>query len=356
MATMHRVIMATNRIARGCRLPSLFAVALLASLAAALMTVSAKAQTAAQDSSLPAGSAAAPASSAGKTSQSTQGQGPIMVPADISEMRIAPGDLLSVNVYDSPELSSAYRVDPAGNIAIPLCGKVKVGGMTLSEAARDIETALKDGQILVHPQVNVDLLQYAGQYVTITGQVETPGRLPLFAPARLVDVLAEAGGETPMAGARIRIRHGSGDSATEQVVSYLPSHANSKAASVIVRPGDSIDVPRAGIVYVLGAVNRPGGYVMQEDGKLNVAEALAMAGGTVLTANTGGLRVIRRNPDGTVLDFPLSYDAIAKGTQTPLALQARDIVYVPMSKVKASLTSTLGIISSAASAAIVTTR
>jgi hypothetical protein len=75
-----------------------------------------------------------------------------------------------------------------------------------------------------------------------------------------------------------------------------------------------------------------------------------------LQANTSGLRVIRRNPDGTVLDFPLSYNAIAKGTQTPLALQPRDIVYVPMSKVKATLSSTEGVISSTASAAIYATR
>jgi hypothetical protein len=73
-----------------------------------------------------------------------------------------------------------------------------------------------------------------------------------------------------------------------------------------------------------------------------------------MQANTGGLRVIRRNPDGTVLDFPLSYNAIAKGTQTPLLLQAQDIVYVPMSKVKATFSSTTGILSAAASAAIVT--
>jgi polysaccharide export outer membrane protein len=123
-----------------------------------------------------------------------------------------------------------------------------------------------------------------------------------------------------------------------------------------VRPGDSVLVPRAGIVYVLGAVNRPGGYVMQEDGKLNVAEALALSGGTLLQASTGGLRVIRRNPDGTVLDLPLSYNAIAKGTQTPLELQPQDIVYVPMSKVKATLFSTEGVIGSTATAAIYATR
>jgi polysaccharide export outer membrane protein len=120
----------------------------------------------------------------------------------------------------------------------------------------------------------------------------------------------------------------------------------------MVRPGDTVVVPRAGVVYVLGAVFKPGGYLMEEDGKLNVAEALALSGGTLLQANTGGLRVIRRNADGTVLEFPLSYNAIMKGTQAPLVLQARDIVYVPISGMKVALANSL--LGEAAYAAIIT--
>jgi len=99
-------------------------------------------------------------------------------------------------------------------------------------------------------------------------------------------------------------------------------------------------------------VLKPGGYLMEEDGKLNVAEALALSGGTLLQANTGGLRVIRRNADGTVLEFPLSYNAIMKGTQAPLVLQARDIVYVPISGMKVALANSL--LGEAAYAAIIT--
>jgi polysaccharide export outer membrane protein len=178
----------------------------------------------------------------------------------------------------------------------------------------------------------------------------------LIAPTRLSEVLAQVGGLTPMAGAHIKIRHGADNSTPEEEIPYFRSHSNQESTAILVRPGDSVFVPRAGIVYVLGAVNKPGGYIMQEDGKLDVAQALALSGGTVLQADTGGLRVIRRNPDGTVLDFPLSYNAIAKGTQKPLVLQAQDIVYVPMSKVKATLSSTTSILSSATSAAIYSVR
>jgi polysaccharide export outer membrane protein len=294
--------------------------------------------------------------SIGKPATSGQGLGPTVLPKDFAQLRIEPGDLLSVNVYDTPELSDSYRVDPSGNLTLPLCGKVKVQGLTAPEAARVLETTLKDAEVLNRPQVNVDVQQYAGQYVTVLGEVVSPGRLTTIGPTKLSEVLAQVGGLTPIAGTSIKIRHGADDSEPEIEAHYSRSDSNQQTGSILVRPGDTVIIPRAGIVYVLGAVSRPGGYVMQEDGKLNVAEALALSGGTVMQASTGGLRVIRRNPDGTVLDFALSYDGIAKGTQTPLELQAQDIVYVPMSKAKAILSDATSIISTATSAAIYTAR
>jgi polysaccharide biosynthesis/export protein len=301
------------------------------------------------------GSSGGPASG-GKSATPSSGVAPAMLPKDFAQLRIEPGDLLSVSVYDTPELSDAYRVDPGGDVTVPLCGKVKVLGLTAQEAARLLETTLKDNEVLNRPQVNVDIQQYAGEYVTVLGEVSNPGRVTLIAPTKLSEVLAQVGGLTPMAGTHIKIRHGDDDAAPEIDAHYSRSESNQQTGSILVRPGDTLIVPRTGIVYVLGAVNRPGGYVMQEDGKLNVAEALALSGGTVLQANTGGLRVIRRNPDGSVLDFALSYDGIAKGSQAPLDLQAQDIVYVPISKLKAILSDTTSIISTATSAAIYTVR
>lgn len=318
----------------------------------AMMAVPGNAQ-AAGGNSISSAALAGSASSGARAASATQSQGPSIVPKDLSALRIESGDLLSVSVFDTPEFSNSYRVDPAGNLTIPLCGKVSVRGLTMPEAAKRLEAAFKDGQILTDPQVNVDVQQYAGQYVNVTGEVTTPGRIALIAPTSLGEILAEAGGETPMAGARIKIRRGADDAAPEEEVPYSRNKNTPEMASILVRPGDSVFIPRAGIVYVLGAVSRPGGYLMQEEGKLNVAQALALSGGTVLQANTGGLRVIRRNPDGTVLDFPLSYNGIVKGTQTPLVLQAQDIVYVPMSKVKATFSSTSSIISAAVSSAVI---
>ena len=300
------------------------------------------------------GSSSGSSNSPAKSGVGSQGLAPVVLPKDFSQLRIEPGDLLSVNVYDTPELTDAYRVGADGNLTIPLCGKIKVQGLTPTEAANVVQTTLKDDQILVRPQVNIDVQQYAGESVTVLGEVANPGRITVIAPTKLSDILAEAGGTTPLAGSRIKIRHDADASAPDTEVQYSRSGGDRQSGDILMRPGDTVIVPRAGIVYVLGAVFHPGGYLMQEDGKLNVAQALAVAGGTLLQAKTSGLRVIRRNPDGTVLDFSLSYDGIAAGTQVPLPLQPQDIVYVPMSKIKATFTDATQILSAATSAAIYT--
>lgn len=278
--------------------------------------------------------------------------GPVILPKDFSELRICPGDLLSVNIYDTPEMTDSYRVSPEGSMSFPLIGKVQVQGLTTAQTARLLEGKLLDGQILNHPQVNVDVLQYAGQSVAVIGEVSTPGKVTVIAPTKLSEVLAQSGGLTEMAGDHIKISHAEDADGAETEVVFRRSDSNQQAGNILLRPGDTVIVPRAGIVYVLGAVLRPGGYVMQEDGKLNVAQALAMSGGTTLQARTGGLRVIRRNPNGTVEDLQLSFNGIVKGSQAPLQLRAEDIVYVPVSKFKATMLDASAIISSATMATV----
>ncbi len=301
----------------------------------------------------PPSTASTPSSSKAATATLAAGAaGPVVLPADFSRLRVAPGDLLSVNIYDTPEMTDSYRVGADGSLSFPLIGKVRVQGLTTAQTARLLEQKLRDGQILNHPQVNVIVLQYAGQFVTVIGEVAVPGKVTVIAPTKLSEVLAQCGGLTATAGDHIKIRHGEDAGGPETDVVFRRSASNQKAGNILLRPGDTVIVPRAGIVYVLGAVLRPGGYVMQEDGELNVAQALAMSGGTALQAKTGGLRVIRRGPNGTVEVFQLSYDGIVKGSQIPLQLRAEDIVYVPVSKFKASMLDATAVISSAASASI----
>jgi polysaccharide biosynthesis/export protein len=263
------------------------------------------------------------------------------IPEDFSTLQLAPGFLLSMEVYDTPEYSLDLRIDSDGNVNIPMVGSVHVGDMTLVGAATKIASSLRDGKILNDPQVNLNIEEYAGREITVLGEVHSPGRIELLAPRHLDDVIAMAGGETEYAGKTIEIRHKEGVTPQTQVIHYSRSVDNHILSETFVLPGETVTVKRAGIVYVLGAVARPGGYLMQEDGDLNVTHALALAYGTTMPAAVGSMRLIRKKDDGQVEDIHIPYRDMVKGNVAPLHLQAEDVIYVPVSKVKAVLGSGL---------------
>jgi len=277
---------------------------------------------------------------------------PSAIPEDFSTLQLAPGFLLSMEVFDTPEYSLDLRIDTNGNINIPIVGSVHVANLTLVEAAAKIAASLRDGKILNDPQVNLNVREYASRNITVLGEVHAPGRIELLAPRHLDEVIAMAGGETQYAGKTIEIRHAAGVTPRTTVVQYSRSIDNHILGDTVVLPGDAVTVKRAGIVYVLGAVTRPGGYLMQEDGDLNVTQALALAYGTTMPAAVGSIRLIRKLDDGQVEEIPIPYRDIMKGKVAPPRLQAEDVIYVPVSKLKAVLAQTL--LASTAQAAIYT--
>jgi polysaccharide biosynthesis/export protein len=275
---------------------------------------------------------------------------PTVIPEDFSTLKLASGFLLSMDVYDAPELASDLRIDPNGDVTIPTIGRMHLAGETLTEASAQIADHLRAGKILNAPQVSLNIAQYAGQNITVLGEVHNPGRMELLAPHNLADVIALAGGETLYAGNAIEIRHASGAAPISEVIRYARNRDDQTLLTTPVLPGDTITVPRAGIVYVLGGVVRPGGYLMQEDGDLNVTQALSLAYGTNMQAAVSSMRLIRKLPDGRVQETAIPYQDIVKGKVAPPRLQADDVIYVPISKMKVVLGATL--LSTAAQAAI----
>jgi len=241
-------------------------------------------------------------------------------------------------------------------VTLPFAGAVHVAGSVLAEAQRKIQESLRAAEILKNPQVTLNVVQYQPAMVTELGEVNSPGRLQILAPHSLLDVISFAGGETALAGGEIQVRHEEAGQAATTKYHYGRNSNGDAISGIMVHNGDTVFVPRAGIVYVLGAVNRPGGYLMQEDGKLDAAQALSVAFGTVMQAKTTNVHIIRRRPDGTYVEFPLNYQDMVNGKITPPQLQAQDIVYVPMSKIKATLSETTSILSAATSATIYTLR
>lgn len=275
------------------------------------------------------------------------------VPEDFSKLRIQPGFEIDVQVFDEPDLSGRFRVGPDGNIHLPLVGPVHVAGDALADAQQAVQGAFKSAQVLKSPQVTLDITQYAPTLVTVLGAVNNPGRLQMLAPHSLLDVISFAGGESQLAGGEIDVRHqDKGEVATYR---YERDSSGDSIAGVMVHDGDTVVVPRAGIVYVLGQVTRPGGYLMQEDGKLDLAQAISMAMGTTLISSTKYVLIIRRKPDGAYTQFEVPYNDMVHGKVAPPQLQPQDIVYVPNSKVKTTFADVQGLLTAATSATILRT-
>ena len=279
----------------------------------------------------------------------------MMVPEDFAKLTLAPGFLLSLNVLDDADMAGAFRIDQNGDIDVPILGTMHVAGGTVSQARIQIRKKLLDEQILKDPQVNLAVLEYTAPEVTIVGEVTSPGKYPLLAPRTLVDVLALAGGTTMTAGNEIQITHSgaNGNSTAEStLVHYSRATDPDAVKQAIVNPGDTVLVKRAGIVYVLGAVIRPGGYVMQEEGTLSVLQAISLANGTAPVAKTGTIYLLRRNADGSQAEIALPYKKLIRGQSAEVQLRATDVLYVPTSEIKSIFSNGSAIMASAASASI----
>ncbi|HEX8925323.1 MAG TPA: polysaccharide biosynthesis/export family protein, partial [Terriglobales bacterium] len=204
-------------------------------------------------------------------------------------LKIGPGDLLEVSMYDNPDLSGRFRVDEKGCITVPLLGALTVEGLTAEQAAARLQERYKSEQILKAPQATVFIAEYATQGITVNGEVKNPGLYPALGVRMLNDVIAAAGGELPTAAAKAIIIH-KADPANPVTVDYRPTALTPEMQRIQIMPGDTITIPRAGVVYVLGAVQRPGGFALEGRQTLTVMEAMALAQGTVRGASLKRVR------------------------------------------------------------------
>ena len=271
--------------------------------------------------------------------------------AQNESLLIGPGDLLHLQVYDTPEMEQRARVTDAGDIPFSFLGKVKVSGLTPEQAAVQIERRLVDGGVMLHPQVSVRVEGYATQNASVMWQVLKPGIYELDTSRKVVEVLAMAGGLTDMADRHITIQR---SGPTKRKVEYYYSNAAGAALSddPMVFPGDSVVVPRVAVVYVLGDVLKPGGYPMiTNNSNMTVLQAIALAGYANHTAAVGKSKLVRETPAG-VQEIDLEVSLMQKGKKPDVALLPDDVIYVPFSFLRNVGINGQGILASATSAVI----
>jgi polysaccharide biosynthesis/export protein len=254
--------------------------------------------------------------------------------------RIGPGDLLSITTLDYPQLSSdAVRVDSNGMILLPLVdGTIEAGCHTEGELAADISKRYL--KYLKEPQVKVFVKEYQSQTVAVIGAVNTPGRFQLQRRVQLLELLTFVNGPAERAGQTIQIIHTAGaptcsssPSATEDVEASVlvtlklsETMRGNEKANPVVQPGDIITIPDAEQYYIIGNVAKPSAYPLKES--VTLAQAIAMAGGTLPDTNTQHVRIVRHSTDGTSSELFVDLKATTKQQTAEVMLQPNDIVEV----------------------------
>ncbi|MGH9454115.1 MAG: polysaccharide biosynthesis/export family protein [Terriglobia bacterium] len=261
---------------------------------------------------------------------------------------IGPEDVLTINVFNLPEMEQTVRVENDGTISVRLLGPVKAEGLTSLQLKHALE---KDWgkDYLQDPQVSIFVKKFNSRPVSLVGSVEKPGLYQLPGSRNLIQVLAMAGGlvrsssNGPGAGRYLYITRKKGfdnlepmdgvelvapDKLRVDIKNLL--YTNEQGPTVQIKPLDLITVPRAGVVYVVGSgVRLPGKIILEDQDSMTVLQALAVAEGLAPYAAKSRAIIRRRTPSGSFTEVPIDVGKVLKGKAEDPSLADNDVLFVP---------------------------
>src|SRR6202140_3703282 len=208
-----------------------------------------------------------------------------------SNVKLGVGDLIEISVFGVPDLSTKARISGSGDVYLPLIDYDHLASLTTDEAQELIQKRLEDGGFVRGPHVSIFVNESASQAITLVGEVNRPGAYPAIGERRLFDLISAAGGLTDKAGRNVTIER-RGDPGQKVELQLAANLTEDTQDNVDVFPGDTIIVSRAGIVYVVGDVNHPSGFRI-EDNALTVLKALALVGGGTRTSALSKTKILR---------------------------------------------------------------
>lgn len=273
---------------------------------------------------------AAPQSAPASTTAPTQSR-PLLANSNV---KLGIGDLIEISVFGVPDLATKTRISGSGDVYLPLIDYVHVADLTTDEAQELIQKRLEDGGFVRGPHVSIFVTESASQAITMLGEVNRPGPYPAIGERHLFDLISSAGGLTDRAGRNVTIER-RGDPSQKVELQLSQNLVEDTQDNVEVFPGDTIIVSRAGIVYVVGDVQHPSGFRI-EDNTLSVLKALALAGGSTRTSALAKTRILRPGPNG-VQEIPINLKKVLYAKAPDVALVKGDILFIPGSAAKAGL-------------------
>ncbi len=295
------------------------------------------------------------------------------------EYTIGPEDVLDINVFEAQEMNREVRVSASGEISLPLLGAVRAAGLT----PRELETSLQEvlhQKYMKDPHIGVFVREMQSHPVSVMGAVRKPGIFQIRGSKTLLEILSLAEGLADDAGEEVIILRRTGqinapgslsekandmaesspatrleeserpaatDEGTDKSSAFSQNVVQVNLKDLLdstdpshnpaVYPGDIVKVSRAGIVYVVGAVRRPGGFAMKTNERISVLQAIALSEGLTPTAAKNSARIIHTNEqNGARTGTPIDLGKILSGKCPDPMLGPRDIVFVQDSAAKST--------------------
>jgi len=273
-----------------------------------------------------------------------------------SDYVLGPEDEIAVSVSGTDEINGKpSRIDAAGTVRLPLVGTVRAAGMSTTELSADLTKRF--GRYYQAPQVIVSVLAYGSQPVSILGEVANPGIKQLQGRKTLSEILALAGGLKQDAGYSATVtRHiewgpiplasatldTSGEYSIAQIDLDAVTNGSEAANDIVIKPHDKIMVPRGQMVYVMGEVERSGGFILKEREGITALQALSLAGGMKSSASAKHGRILRsKTPGGEREELPLNVSDLLAGRVKDIALKPDDVLLIPDSQSKKAAVRTM---------------
>lgn len=254
------------------------------------------------------------------------------------------GDQVIVRVMNVEQIDDKpIVIDLAGTISLPRVGRIQAAGLTTEQ----LETSLAEHfrEFLLNPDVSVRVAEFHGQPVSVIGAVKTPGIQQVQGRRTLVEMLSLAGGVDVNAGSTVKItRHleqgriplpGAADDPTGQFSVAEVSlktlfDGKTPESNILIEPNDVISVPRADSVYVIGSVQKPGSFLLNEHKASTVLQALSMAGGLETMAKPKDAKILRQEPGVTARkEIPVNVKDILIAKAPDVPLLPEDILFIP---------------------------
>jgi polysaccharide export outer membrane protein len=261
------------------------------------------------------------------------------ISGNLPAQKIGPNDLVSVTVYDAPEMTRTIRVSAEGMIRLPMVKKqLKAEGLMPSELEVTIAAELKDEELLVDPVVTVTMAEYHSHPISVAGAVKNPVTFQATTPVTLLDAITRAGGLAQDAGLEIlvsRTKKLAGEEKPIVLTQRIPVRGLIDAAdpelNVLLVGGEEVRVPEIGKVFVVGMVKKPGAFPVQDSAETTVLQMLALAEGLQGVSSDQAF-IYRREGNGSKNEIPVNLKSLMARKSADVPLVANDILYIPENK------------------------